>query len=96
VLNAGAYVYSMSSNYNARPRPAEVVVSGGEHALARRREGLEDLIRGSRVPRLVASSLAAFRRGKAMFSALVSRHGAFRSRWHFFRKLLHMKSLYID
>ena len=96
VLNAGAYVYSMSSNYNARPRPAEVVVSGGEHALARRREGLEDLIRGSRVPRLVASSLAAFRRGKAMFSALVSRHGAFRSRWHFLRKLLHMKSLYIN
>ncbi|MFP3220625.1 MAG: diaminopimelate decarboxylase, partial [Candidatus Marsarchaeota archaeon] len=61
VLNAGAYVYSMSSNYNARPRPAEVVVSGGEHALARRREGLEDLVRGNDVPGIVKNSLARAR-----------------------------------
>ncbi|MGC8597719.1 MAG: diaminopimelate decarboxylase [Thermocladium sp.] len=56
VLNAGAYVYSMSSNYNARPRPAEVVISGGRHALARRREELEELARGSIVPDIVGNA----------------------------------------
>jgi len=57
VLNAGAYVYSMSSNYNARPRPAEAVISGGRHALARRREELWELIRGSIIPDLVADAI---------------------------------------
>ncbi len=46
VRSAGAYGFSMASNYNARPRAAEVLVDGGEALLARRRETLRDLIRG--------------------------------------------------
>lgn len=42
--NAGAYGYSMSSNYNARFRPAEVLVDNGEARLVRRRENLDDLL----------------------------------------------------
>lgn len=44
--NAGAYGYSMSSNYNSRYRPAEVLVDKGEVRLIRKRETFEDLIRG--------------------------------------------------
>lgn len=40
---AGAYGYSMASQYNARPRPAEVLVQGDEARLIRRRETYEDL-----------------------------------------------------
>jgi diaminopimelate decarboxylase len=43
VGNAGAYGYEMASTYNARPRPAEVALSGDDAALARRRERLTDL-----------------------------------------------------
>ena len=43
---AGAYGFSMASTYNARPRPAEVMVSGRVHHLVRRRETLDDLVRG--------------------------------------------------
>ncbi len=43
--NAGAYGFSMSSNYNSRPRPAEVLVYGGKAHLVRKRETLEDLVR---------------------------------------------------
>jgi diaminopimelate decarboxylase len=46
VRSAGAYGFSMSSNYNARPRPAEVLVDGSRARLARRRETLSDLVRG--------------------------------------------------
>ncbi|MDA7972344.1 MAG: diaminopimelate decarboxylase [Gammaproteobacteria bacterium] len=49
VRTAGAYAAVMSSNYNARPRPPEVIVDGGEFHLARARESLEDLHRGERV-----------------------------------------------
>lgn len=42
---AGAYGYSMASQYNARPRPAEVLVDGGEVRLIRRRESYEELWR---------------------------------------------------
>lgn len=45
VLDAGAYGASMGSQYNSRPRPAEVVVAGGKALLARRRETLGDLVR---------------------------------------------------
>lgn len=45
-LNAGAYLYSMSSNYNSRPRPAEVLIHNGTARLIRERERLEDLLRG--------------------------------------------------
>ncbi len=43
VLSAGAYGMAMSSNYNARPRPAEVLVEGATHRLIRAREPLEAL-----------------------------------------------------
>lgn len=42
---AGAYGYAMSSNYNCRLRPAEVLVSGKDCRLVRRRESYEDLVR---------------------------------------------------
>ena len=43
VRNAGAYAFVMSSNYNARPRAAEVMVDGGEAYLVRPREGIDSL-----------------------------------------------------
>ena len=43
--NAGAYCYAMSSNYNSRFRPAEVLVHRGEDHLIRKREDMEDLLR---------------------------------------------------
>ena len=43
--NAGAYCFSMSSNYNSRFRPAEVLVHEGRARLIRRRETMEDLLR---------------------------------------------------
>lgn len=46
VHTVGAYGFVMASNYNARPRPAEVVVDGAEVKLARRRESFDDLLRG--------------------------------------------------
>ncbi|MBW3545571.1 MAG: diaminopimelate decarboxylase [Bacteroidetes bacterium] len=45
IKNAGAYGYSMSSNYNSRYRPAEVLVYKGKAHLIRKRETLEDLLR---------------------------------------------------
>lgn len=44
MANAGAYCFSMASNYNSRFRPAEVLVENGEARLIRRRETLEDLM----------------------------------------------------
>jgi diaminopimelate decarboxylase len=44
--NAGAYGFSMASNYNSRVRPAEVMVIDGEAKLIREREKEEDLLRG--------------------------------------------------
>jgi diaminopimelate decarboxylase len=44
--NAGAYGFSMSSNYNSRFKPAEVLILNGEPKLIRERETLEDLMRG--------------------------------------------------
>ena len=42
--NAGAYCYSMASNYNSRYRPAEVLVYKGKDYLIRERETIEDII----------------------------------------------------
>ena len=50
VHTVGAYGFAMASNYNSRPRSAEVVVDGRDVVLARRRETLDDLIRGERLP----------------------------------------------
>jgi len=49
VLNAGAYGFSMSSQYNARPRAAEVLVRNGKCVLVREREQLDDLVSGQRM-----------------------------------------------
>lgn len=46
VMSAGAYGFSMSSNYNSRPRAAEVLVKGRRHQLIRKRETYRDLTRG--------------------------------------------------
>ena len=43
--NAGAYGFTMSSNYNSRFRPAEVLVHEGKDYLIRKREDLEDILR---------------------------------------------------
>jgi diaminopimelate decarboxylase len=45
VFSAGAYGMAMASNYNSRPRAAEVLVDGASHRLVRRRETFEDLVR---------------------------------------------------
>lgn len=50
VETAGAYGFAMASNYNARRRPAEVLVEDGRPHLVRRRESLEDLVRGEEIP----------------------------------------------
>jgi diaminopimelate decarboxylase len=44
LMSAGAYGFSMASTYNSRPLPAEVLVSGAEHRLIRRRQNYADLI----------------------------------------------------
>jgi diaminopimelate decarboxylase len=49
VLSAGAYGMTMASNYNTRPRAAEVMVEGGRHWLIREREAVADLFRGERL-----------------------------------------------
>ena len=46
ICTAGAYGFVLSSNYNARPRPAEVLVQGKNFKLLREREEYDDLIRG--------------------------------------------------
>jgi diaminopimelate decarboxylase len=46
IFSAGAYGMAMSSNYNARPRAAEVLVDGSQFRVIRKRETYEDLVRG--------------------------------------------------
>jgi diaminopimelate decarboxylase len=50
VMSAGAYGFSMSSNYNSRPRVAEVLVSKDKYFVIRQREDYDDLIRGEIIP----------------------------------------------
>jgi len=50
VMSAGAYGFSMASNYNSRPRAAEVLVRGDRWAVVREREHNADLIKGELVP----------------------------------------------
>lgn len=50
VMSAGAYGFSMSSNYNARPKVCEVLARGDRFHLIRERESYDDLIRGERIP----------------------------------------------
>lgn len=50
VMSSGAYGFVMSSNYNSRPRVAEVMVSGKDFYVVREKESYEDLIRGEKIP----------------------------------------------
>jgi diaminopimelate decarboxylase len=50
IMSAGAYGFSMSSNYNSRPRAAEALVDGAKFHIIRARETYEDLVRGERIP----------------------------------------------
>jgi diaminopimelate decarboxylase len=50
ILSAGAYAMAMSSNYNTRPRAAEVMVSGTDARLVRRRESVAELFSGEQIP----------------------------------------------
>jgi len=49
LLSAGAYGFVMASNYNTRPRAAEVMVDGAKHRVVRKRETMADLLRGETV-----------------------------------------------
>jgi diaminopimelate decarboxylase len=44
VMSAGAYGFSMASNYNSRPLPAEILVQGKNHQVIRRRQNYADLV----------------------------------------------------
>lgn len=63
VHGAGAYGFAMSSNYNSRPRAAEVMVDGAAYHVVRERETLDDLLRGERrLPALPSGRLRAAER----------------------------------
>jgi len=49
LLSAGAYGFVMASNYNTRPRAAEVLVDGKKHRVVRKRETVADLLRGESI-----------------------------------------------
>lgn len=51
VMGAGAYGFTMSSNYNSRPRASEVLVMGKTFAVVRRHETYRDLVRGESIPK---------------------------------------------
>jgi len=50
VMSAGAYGFTMSSNYNSRPRVTEVLVKGSRSYVIRRREMYSDIVRGEKIP----------------------------------------------
>ena len=50
IMSAGAYGFTMSSNYNSRPRVPEVMVAGDEFYIIREREEYDDLIKGESIP----------------------------------------------
>ena len=50
VMSAGAYGFTMASNYNSHPKPPEVLVDGDRYYVVRKRESLEDLIAGETIP----------------------------------------------
>ena len=51
IMNAGAYSFSMASQYNSRPRPCEVLVKNGDSEIIRERETFEDLFRNQIIPK---------------------------------------------
>jgi diaminopimelate decarboxylase len=53
VMSAGAYGFSMASNYNSRTRVAEIMVSGDQYYVIRERESYENLIEGETIPQFL-------------------------------------------
>jgi diaminopimelate decarboxylase len=53
VMSAGAYGFTMASNYNSRPKVAEILVDGESFYVVRARENLADLIRGETIPAIL-------------------------------------------
>ena len=53
LLSAGAYGFVMSSNYNTRPRVAEVLLKGSEFSVVREREPYEELLSLERIPEFI-------------------------------------------
>lgn len=51
ILDVGAYGFGMSSNYNTRARPAEILVSGGKAEVIREGEGLAEIVGKQRIPK---------------------------------------------
>jgi diaminopimelate decarboxylase len=83
VLDAGAYGMVMASNYNGQPRPAEVVVTGGQALITRRRETWEDLLAWEAGP---ARRLAVGASPTAASRAPSTAHQARRSNWRIGRR----------
>jgi diaminopimelate decarboxylase len=50
IMSAGAYGFTMASNYNSHPKPPEVLVDGDQYYVVRKRETMEDLINGETIP----------------------------------------------
>ena len=50
VMSAGAYGFTMASNYNSHPKPPEILVDGDRYYVVRKRETMEDLINGETIP----------------------------------------------
>ena len=50
VMSAGAYGFTMASNYNSHPKPPEILVDGDRYYIVRKRESLDDLINGEVIP----------------------------------------------
>ena len=50
VMSAGAYGFTMASNYNSHPKPPEVLVDGDQYYIVRKRESMDDLIHGEMIP----------------------------------------------
>ncbi len=50
VMSAGAYGFTMASNYNSRPKPPEVLVDGARYSVVIQRQSYEDLIAGEKIP----------------------------------------------
>jgi diaminopimelate decarboxylase len=55
VMSAGAYSFAMASNYCSRPKVAEVMVSGGQYQVIRKRQGYTDLVDGESVPSFLSN-----------------------------------------
>jgi diaminopimelate decarboxylase len=76
VRSAGAYGFSMSSNYNARPRAAELLVDGDRVHVARRRETFADLVRGEAPLPAPAGRAVPLRAGRGRRGAAKGPRGA--------------------